>query len=91
MTLPNEVLTSTKQLIPDGAVAGYAKFWVAALSAVLVAVLPFLPIDSDVFRWVTIAVAVLGAISVLLVPNAIKPTPPAPVLPNDDPDVPPAV
>lgn len=83
MVQPNLPITSTKQLIPDG-VAGYAKFVVSAISTVLVAVLPFLPIDGDVTRWVTIAIAILGSLGVLLFPNAVQPTPPAPVLPNDN-------
>ena len=83
MIIPN---VSTKQLIPDG-IAKYRKAisaFVGLLGTVLVAVQPSLPVGSEWARWVGIGVAVCGAVGVYLAANAVKPTPPAPVLPVDE-------
>lgn len=47
----------------------YAKAIVAALTAGLMAVQQVLPLTDDQRGWVTIALAVLGAIGVYAVPN----------------------
>jgi hypothetical protein len=78
MTTP---IVSTSQLIPDG-VAGYAKSIAALVAAVLVAVAEFLPDDWQ--KIVQAVIAVCGVVAVWGVPNAVRPTPPAPVLPADD-------
>lgn len=65
------VVTSTAHLTPDGAL-GYAKGIASTLAAVLIAVVEFLP-DGDYKRWVQIAIAVLGAIATIAVPNKVKP------------------
>jgi hypothetical protein len=50
-----------------------AKFWVAAAAAVIIAAIEAyqlsVPDGVTVQEWVTIAVAVIGAVSVWLVPN----------------------
>jgi len=81
------VVKSTSDLTPDG-VLGYAKGIAVSLSAILIAVVEFLP-DGDYKRWTQIAIAVLGAIATIATPNAVKPVtvvdgtvaPPAPPLP----------
>lgn len=65
------VVKSTSDLTPDG-IVGYAKGIAASTSAVLIAVVEFLP-EGDYKRWVQIAIAVLGAIATIAVPNAVKP------------------
>lgn len=86
MTTPQ--ITSTAQLIPDG-LKGYSKAvaaFVSLLGTVLATIEPSLPAGSQWARWVGLAVAICGAVGVYLVPNAVKPTPPAPVL--DEPNIP---
>lgn len=81
MTTP---IVSTKQLIPDG-LAGYAKTWVAFLGSAIQAVLPFVPTTHvNAIHYLQIAAALLTVAGVYLIPNAVKPTPPAPVLPVED-------
>jgi hypothetical protein len=48
----------------------YAKFIVAAVTAALVAVSDQLPVGSSTTQWINLALAVVGAIGVVLVPNA---------------------
>jgi hypothetical protein len=83
MTTP---IVSTKQLIPAG-LAGYAKAIAAFVSALLAAITPLAQFDDDVQRIIQITLAVLGVIAVYAVPNAVEPTPPAPVLPADEGDL----
>lgn len=71
-------IVSTSQLAYDG-VLGYAKGIAAALAAALAAVAVYLPDEWQ--GWVQGAIAVLGVIAVVAVPNKVKPTPPAPVDP----------
>lgn len=66
-----KVLTSTSGLTPDG-ILGYAKGIATSVSAILIAVVEFLP-DGDYKRWTQIAIAVLGAITTIAVPNKVKP------------------
>lgn len=80
MTTP---IVSTKQLIPDG-VAGYAKAIAAFVTMLVEAITPFIELDVDTARIVHIVVAVLGVLAVYGIPNAVKPTPPAPVLPAEE-------
>lgn len=85
MTGPNLPITSTKQLIPDG-VWGYRKAIGAFVTAMIVLVADAWA-DGSITpaEWKTIALgAVPAAIAAWGLANAIKPTPPAPVLPNDD-------
>lgn len=74
------VVQSTADLTPNG-ILGYAKGVASAISAVLIAVVEFLP-DGEYKRWTQIAIAVLGAIAVIGVSNSVKPvvveSPPAP-------------
>lgn len=87
-----EQIVSTKQLIPDG-ILGYAKAVVAFLVSLGGALLTVLPADGTLdqlstAQWIGIAVTVLGTTGAVFgVPNAVKPTPPAPVLPADEPVV----
>lgn len=73
------VVKSTSDLTPAG-LLGYAKGIAASLSAVLIAVVEFLP-DGDYKRWTQIAIAVLGAIATIAVPNKVEPVEVTPVLP----------
>lgn len=82
MTHPQ--IVPTAQLTYDGA-AGYRK----TIAAVLGTVLAFLTDAVDVVpedwkKWVQLAIGVLTAVLVYALPNAVKPTPPAPVDPPDD-------
>lgn len=65
------IVTSTSDLTPAG-LLGYAKGIAASLSAILIAVVEFLP-DGDYKRWTQIAIAVLGAIATIAVPNKVQP------------------
>lgn len=71
-------IVSTKQLTPDG-ILGYAKGIAAVVAVVLGAAASYLPDAWD--QWVQLTLAVCGAIAVIAVPNAVKPTPPAQVEP----------
>jgi hypothetical protein len=51
-------------------VAEYAKFIVAVIGAGLTAALQFAAPDTSEFKWLTIALAVVTAIAVYVVPNA---------------------
>lgn len=68
--MPTEI-TSTADLTPDGAL-GYAKGIAAAITAVLVALLPLLP-EGQWQQWVTTALAVFGALAVIVIPNQVRP------------------
>lgn len=46
-----------------------AKAWVAAVAAVLIAVQTALPLTEVQHNWVAAGIAILGAVSVYLVPN----------------------
>lgn len=67
---PPAIIASTKNLTPDG-VLGYAKFIIAAATTIIVSIIPFLP-EGDYQRYAQIALAVLGSLGVLFVPNAVK-------------------
>lgn len=66
------MITSTSDLTPAG-VAGYAKAIAAFLAGLLTVLVPFLPVDSDVARYVQIAVAVCGFVAVYAIPNKVEP------------------
>jgi hypothetical protein len=84
MTAPGTmVIKSTSDLTPDG-ILGYAKGVAVSLSAILVAVVEFLP-ESDYKRWTQIGIAVLGAIITIAAPNAVKPVTVPPPAVNVDP------
>lgn len=86
MTQPDVQITSTAQLLPDG-LAGYRKAVIAVvglLGTVLAVLEPTLPAGSQWARWVGLGVAICSAVGVYLAPNAVKPTPPAPVIPADE-------
>jgi hypothetical protein len=53
----------------------YAKGIAAAASAVLVVLVPFLPLDSTVEHWIQAAIAVCGAVAVYQIPNSQVPPP----------------
>lgn len=53
----------------------YLKFWVALLTAVLVAVNQVV-ISGTAQHWITVALAALGALSVYAVPNSVPPSAP---------------
>lgn len=87
MSPAQAVASSTTALTPAG-LRGYAKAIIAAVSAALIAVLPVLPVGS-LQSYLSVGAAILGAVGVLLVPNAIAPVvllPPAvlDVVPPDD-------
>lgn len=90
MTLPGSVvIKSTSDLSPAG-ILGYAKFLAAALIPILTVIVDYLP-DQDNSgnewkRWTQLAIAVLGAIAVFAVPNAVKPVDVPPPATNVDPE-----
>lgn len=51
----------------------YAKFWAAAIAAVLIAVQNAVPFSSTGHTWVSIILAAAGALAVYQVPNASPP------------------
>jgi uncharacterized membrane protein len=65
-------VTSTSDLTPAG-LFGYAKVIAAFVSGLLAVLVPFLPIDSDVARYVQIGIAVCGFIAVYAIPNKVEP------------------
>lgn len=84
---PYNPITSTKQLIPDG-IAGYAKAVAAFVGFVIATVLQNIPdLDADLKKWLTLASVLVSGIAVWGLPNAVKPTPPAPVEPADGPQI----
>jgi len=90
MTQPGTVvIKSTSDLNPNG-ILGYAKFIAATLIPILLVVVDYLPEDdgtgNEWKRWTQLAIAVLGAIAVLAVPNAVKPVDVPPPAVNVDPD-----
>lgn len=63
----------------------YAKTIVAVITAALVALSNALPMGGSATHWVNLALAVVGAVAVYLVPNAPAkqiPAPPAPAQPT---------
>lgn len=68
----SSVIKSTTDLTPDG-LLGYAKGMAASIAAILIAVVEFLPEEGGYKRWTQIAIAVLGAITTIAVPNKVKP------------------
>jgi len=89
MTQPGTlVIKSTSDLSPAG-ILGYAKFIAATLIPILLIVVQYLPDDVEGGapwkRWTQLAIAVLGAIAVLAVPNAVKPVDVPPPAVNVDP------
>jgi uncharacterized membrane protein len=87
MTFPNitNPITSTRQLTWDG-IWGYRKA-IGAFLAVVVSLVAKAWADGSITsaEWRDIAIAsVSGAIATYLLPNAIKPTPPAPVVPEEE-------
>lgn len=66
------VITSTADLTPAG-VLGYTKALAALVSAVLVVVVPFFPVDSTWAHWIQGAIALCGAIAVFALPNPVRP------------------
>jgi hypothetical protein len=90
MTLPGSVvIKSTSDLSPAG-ILGYAKFIAAALIPILTIIVDYLP-DQDNSgnewkRWTQLAIAILGAIAVFAVPNAVKPVDVPPPAANVDPE-----
>jgi uncharacterized membrane protein YadS len=71
MTTP---ISSTADLTPAG-ILGYAKLIAAAVSGVLVVIVPFFPLDSVWARWVQGGIALCGAIAVYAIPNLVKSVP----------------
>lgn len=65
------VIKSTSDLTPQG-LLGYAKGIAASVSAILVVVVEFLP-EGDYKRWTQLAIAVLGAVTTIVVPNKVQP------------------
>jgi len=51
-------------------IAAYAKFIVAVVGAGITSALQFAAPDTNEFKWLTIALAVVTAIAVFFVPNA---------------------
>lgn len=77
-------IVSTKQLIPDG-IWGYRKA-IGSFLAVVIALVAQAWADGSISsaEWSTIALgAASAAVATFLLPNDVKATPPAPVLPVD--------
>ena len=66
-----KVVSSTSQLPPAG-ILGYAKGIAVSLSAILIVVVDFLP-EGQYKSWTQGAIAVLGAIATIALPNKVEP------------------
>lgn len=70
MSEHSATVKSTSDLTPSG-LLGYAKGIAASLAAILVIVVEFLP-EGEYRRWTQGAIAVLGAIATIAVPNKVE-------------------
>ena len=64
------VITSTSDLTPAG-LLGYTKGIAAVISGILVVLVPLFPLQYA--QWIQAAILVCGAISVIVLPNPVKP------------------